>query len=333
MGEIKLKQQRKGLLFLISLWLILLASCRPRWEYLPLDDKVIDIPDKDIIFQLDNYTYYGGDGSDKIGFVNADGSKKEYLIREDFSALTPVWTDDGGALLFSTRGYEINALIEKDYHLRLKNIWAYQPSIIHGTSELLLNSAIDEKPVIKRVDLTTGDVLETYQMNNQVYDIGIGTNNFHNHQLLYQRWLIGENDIKHTELVILNTNTNKEDVILKHSGTLENIKRIIRPAFSPNGQWIAYTSNDGIYLIHPDGSDNHQVIQLKNAYSYWSSIVSWSPDGKSFVYHHCSLNSWQDCEHNVEDSIIYKYDIETGEEIVLVEGGVNPYWRWREESP
>lgn len=53
------------------------------------------------------------------------------------------------------------------------------------------------------------------------------------------------------------------------------------PTWSPLGNWIAYylASGDfGLYLIRPDGSDNHQILAGDAEYP------TWSPDGRRLAF-------------------------------------------------
>jgi len=102
----------------------------------------------------------------------------------------------------------------------------------------------------------------------------------------------------------------------------------IRPAISPDGQYIAYLGMDGaLYLMKPDGSEKEILIDelfWESRYDFLSPRPRWSPDSKWLVYHRC-VGDYS----NVDDCTIYKVNIETGIEVKLAEGGMFPSWRNR----
>ena len=84
-----------------------------------------------------------------------------------------------------------------------------------------------------------------------------------------------------TSCDLFNADEVEEDV----SPTTSNYDYVdIAPAWSPDGNWIAYTRTKGpqeqrgIYLIRPDGTDNRFLHQG------WAYDVTWSPDNNWIAF-------------------------------------------------
>ena len=84
-----------------------------------------------------------------------------------------------------------------------------------------------------------------------------------------------------------------------------------QPVYSPNGQWIAFVSDrsgaDNLWLVHPDGSELHQISFGDDD----TELVSpaWSPDGES-VY--VSRFSWA-----VDNYELWRYGLDGSETLVV----------------
>jgi hypothetical protein len=117
------------------------------------------------------------------------------------------------------------------------------------------------------------------------------------------------------------------------------------PAWSRDSHWLAYTGKDGFYVINiAEGSEPRRVSLYLNPfdkndptysggdYNEVPPEVSWSPDGHWLAYH-----KWTGTDPYTgiypRYNTIYKLNIETGEETMIIEGGMYPSWRWPEENP
>ncbi len=56
-------------------------------------------------------------------------------------------------------------------------------------------------------------------------------------------------------------------------------------SWSPDGQWILTSNGEGgLYIIHPDGSDQRQITLATGPGNFLASGPKWSPDGKRIVF-------------------------------------------------
>jgi len=106
----------------------------------------------------------------------------------------------------------------------------------------------------------------------------------------------------------------------------------VNPTWSPDGEWLAYTGYDGIYIVRWNGQERRRVVACPTQEAMddiwdwtgparwwkWPPRPDWSPDGQWLIYHRL-----EDGEYN-----IYKFNLKTGREILLIRNGLHPQWRW-----
>jgi hypothetical protein len=134
----------------------------------------------------------------------------------------------------------------------------------------------------------------------------------------------------HNARIVVLDLAKKKGLILGHG---------IAPAWSPNGNLIAYRGLDGIHVVHSDGEDDRLLVEYGilegiGSSEDWPPTPFWSPDGTRLIYHKCDLSSWptKRCWEQ-EEYAIFILNIETGEEVKIINGGVNPYWRKTNANP
>lgn len=322
----------KVCLFMITV--ILLSGCY---------ESVDPLPDTEIVFQ----TMPGYKGLPHyLGFFNADGTGLAYIELPHSgpgSPAAPVRTSDAELLLFYTipgadRAYSPGKLysITKAGKIRKygdSSIGRVTPVI--DTHQVLFTSY--DNPAkgrysLRLLDLDKNSVVKTYYATDQGIESGLvlGTNALHGSKLVFARY----SKQTYPEIILLDIETGTERLIFIEDH-IEDDHAPLYPAISPDGRWVAYTTHGGIYVMNLDTHQRKRIVTVATIYEHrpgwielvaWPPAPSWSPDSQWIVYHRCIQPIPDQCE-DTDDYVIFKANIQTGEEIKLLEGGLNPYWR------
>ena len=118
-------------------------------------------------------------------------------------------------------------------------------------------------------------------------------------------------------------------ILVKNLDTDETreLGRGILPSWSPDGEWVVFTKQDGLYVVRRDGSEKRRLLEVAPWWELDESTIShlrasWSPNGQWVVYDKLVR---RDGESHWD---IFKLNVTTGEEIKIVENGGDPHWHW-----
>ena len=127
-------------------------------------------------------------------------------------------------------------------------------------------------------------------------------------------------DVSDAEVIVVDPASQQSEVIAYGR----------EPSWSRDGEWLAYTALNGVYIVRKDGTEVRKLVDIDSrseSYPNTSQGIgwygglpapSWSPDGKWIVYHRMISDG----------PAIYKVNVESGEEIGIFKGGIYPNWRW-----
>jgi hypothetical protein len=277
-----------------------------------------------------------------VGFANADGSKETYF---DFSAYVP-------GMIAGTSPADIGRpIVTSDSHLVIAKVSTYISYWYVTNPNLLVLWRSNEYPVfclswgLQTMPLLTKDqnhILIHSEEGIAAYDLdSCGTDE---EPLSVYKGVSGiiSPDVKYVAYT-----GNQVEAPYDRTITIRNLtsneERIINqgdfPAWSHDSKSLAYTGVDGIYRVDiSKDAEPIRVVLFHNpagyihpTYSHINQLpppeAAWSPDGRWLVYHRLT-----EVDHDGSDlpnfHSIFKLNIETGEEIKIIDNGIYPYWRW-----
>lgn len=260
----------------------------------------------------------------KLGFSDSDGNNIEiHKMNQEISMA--VWSNDGRHILglggHGAIGYPIIWDLNSHLYKRCQNSPYYFQVISTNnperTKEVVLSNStqiiIKDIFLCEEIKVVVDD--DHYDKNYKILGVSYNPEN----QTIVFGIYIDHPDGWRYQIVIHEIATGFEEVIAYG----------VNPSWSNSGNQIAFFGEDGLmYRMEPNGSD----IQLINGNKFYSPvgyfipekipIIQWSPEDHWILYHRCDDLHWE----NPENCSIYKMNMKTGEETVIIDQGMFPDW-------
>lgn len=281
-----------------------------------------------------------------VGFVNADGSDPAYF---HFSAKIP------GMILGTSPAAIARPVITENNRVLIAKVATYINYAYMTNHNFLILWKIGELPLFcsqwgeqdmpllskdqTHIFITSEQGMALYNLDDcgtdeppsTVYEnmSGVISPNFH-----YLAYATASPTLYDDRIIIIRDLDNDQERII----TMADF-----PAWSRDSQWLAYTGTDGIYIVNISKNTDpvriafypNPVGKLHPTYSHINQLPppepAWSPDGKWLVYHKLTVDD-NGIQYPDYHSIV-KVNVESGQEIKIIDGGMYPYWRWPAEIP
>jgi len=314
--------------------------------YISIPTAPEEFPKGNIVFQ----EVVWSDHKYSIGFVNDDGSGVEhvympldkFLWDDGVTPVNPIISQDGTMMVLEVFGgwaHKKIIILQAGKRPQKCNplFGEFHPQLIHHDAYILIDA--NSPPGVMLVyDLA--NCRDTEQAVSGVY-------NEDNYVTVYNEENLGmpvrqgalSPDEKELAVVASFDDTELLSIVVFDLATKEYrfIDYGLSPSFSPDGEWVAYTGiTEGIYIARRDGSEKQKLVHYENpefggggwfTEMDWPPKPMWSPDGNWLVYHKCELEGTERSCNRLGYYVIYKVNVHTGEEVKIIEDGLNPYWR------
>jgi len=276
------------------------------------------LPKTELIYVANDYEHI-------LGFINTDGTNFQTIFVEPFyddadEIARPTWDGNATNIVF------LSGPGPSESYPR--EIFVWQPSKAHYEVCIPYDTilSVEISPDGQKVFYNKGGTLFEMDLDSceETKIITIDKNqsifatiNWENNDLVVSK--VGDDEL----LYIPHNQPDPKKAFYLTNGT--------RPAFSPDGQWISFIRNDGIYVINIDGSSERLLFsRLYDDFESENRLTPyprWSPDGQYLVFHDCE-KSW--CDSRPDGYGIYMINVETLEKTHIISNGISPYWRWSE---
>lgn len=315
------KMRIKNLILVFGLLFLLCSCAKPPFV----------VPDNEIVFQMLEPEWTNDKGEEYpnyVGFVNADGSDLTTFEVEK-RWLQPTVSRDGMSFYYHT-GWSspiwvssnpgaVSGWNKKSFSCPIAKIST--GDFIYPMSDNRI--VISNSEAIQLVDIIRCEVIDV------LVDYGSsGDHRFiHGFSLsrdedfiIYSEESQGDKTIFPIWLVDIKTHQSQN---LPVNG--------FYPSLSPDDQTIAYVSRRGIEILGIQTGQSSLIRQYKSPYfdtridSFDDPVPpapQWSPDGQWLIYHICD----KELCSKLSDYGIYKTRVSNGEEVLIFQGGMYPYW-------
>lgn len=287
------------------------------------------LPKRELVFQVWPFPTDVERGD--FGFVDTDKPKRADVSPADYHCFLPAWSPGGSLIAYRwtygapydsyadgqviiSRGSGLTYLTEKDCtrktwgrgRIRWTSDGAYVITVLFSREG---GGEGDQVVPIDPSNCDIGQVLLQAATGERLFDPDLSTGG----ELAYS----AKSGDERERVTVMNLQT----------GERRTIGEGINPAWCPDAHWLAYTGYDGLYIVHPDGTGQRRVLDYptrsEESWRGWPPRPEWSPDGKWLVYHRVSEKTASGPRYS-----IFKLNLATGEEVKILDDGINPHWRW-----